>query len=213
VNVVKPVWLLAVLSVAFAFAIATSAAMAATTAEVTVGSPHHPFPRNKQNEPSVAIDASRPNILAAGANDEIDLAPRGTSQFATPEAPCPFTPGVGVSGVQFSFDGGTSWVQPTYTGWSARDGNPSVGPIGTLPWYFENDIVSDGDPAVAFGPMPGPGGFSWANGSRLYYASLTSNFPHQAYVTGDSSLREGGPRRAVELGVNQEPGPITGSRP
>ena len=36
--------------------------------------------------------------------------------------------------------------------------------------------LDDGDPAVAFGPSPGAHGFSWANGSRLYYANLTSNF-------------------------------------
>ena len=101
---------------------------------------------------------------------------------------CPFTPGVGGSGVYFSFDAGKSWTQPTYTGWSARNCQGVVGPdpgcqpqaegpIGTLPWYFENGLVSDGDPALAFGPRLGADGkFSWAAGSRLYYANLSSNF-------------------------------------
>jgi hypothetical protein len=44
-----------------------------------------------------------------------------------------------------------------------------------LPWYFEAGLTSDGDPIVAFGPKPGPGGFAWSNGARLYYANLTSN--------------------------------------
>ena len=48
----------------------------------------------------------------------------------------------------------------------------------------ENGLVSDGDPAVAFGPAPGPGGFSYANGSRLYYANLTSALPGHAAVQG-----------------------------
>ena len=100
---------------------------------------------------------------------------------------CPFTEGVGGSGIYFSFDNGTTWVQPTYTGLTARNclgvvGNsdpactPTVGPIGTLPKYYENGLISDGDPALAFGPVPGSDGtFSWANGSRLYYANLASN--------------------------------------
>ena len=137
---------------------------------VTNGSPPTPFPRNKQNEPAIAVDAHAPTVLVAGSNDEIDLAPCVGSS-------CPFTPGVGVSGVYFSFDGGATWTQPTYTGWSARTGTPGVGPIGTLPGYFEQGLASDGDPSVAFGPRPGPGGkFSWANGSRLYYLNLAGNF-------------------------------------
>src|SRR5215217_464177 len=145
-------WALAV--VVLLAAASPAPAGAATEARVTVVSPLMPFPQNKQNEPAVAIDASRPTILAAGSNDEIDLAPCGTTSFATAESPCPFTPGVGVSGIYFSFNNGATWVQPTYTGWTARNGTPHVGPIGTLPWYYESGLVSDGDPAVAFGPIP-----------------------------------------------------------
>jgi len=144
---------------------------ASTDVLVSNGSPSTPFPLNKQNEPAIAVDANHPSILVAGSNDEIDLAPCvGNS--------CPFTPGVGVSGIYFSSDSGTSWTQPTYTGWSARNGIPGVGPIGTLPKYFESGLVSDGDPGLAFGPSPDASGhFSLSNGSRLYYSNLTSNFP------------------------------------
>ncbi len=146
---------------------------------VTVGSPPSPFSQNKQNEPAVAIDANHPSVVVAGSNDNIDLEACNAGDPTT----CPFTHGVGVSGVYFSFNGGQTWKQPTYTGWSARDClgpaacTPHVGKIGTLPHYVENGLVADGDPGVTFGPRPGANGtFSWANGSRLYYSNLTSNF-------------------------------------
>jgi len=161
-----------------AFAV-PAGAHAATQALVNTGSPATPFPQNKQNEPTVAIDPTDPNVAVAGSNDEIDEPKCGGNQ-------CPFTQGIGNSGVYFSFNGGTSWTQPTYQGFSGRTGTGvgtsgctgcGPGPIGTLPHYDENGLVSDGDPGVAFGPTPDANGhFSWSNGSRLYYSNLTSNF-------------------------------------
>lgn len=191
---------------------------------VTTGTPSYPsypstpFPQNKQNEPAIAVDLN-PNdynatqtqrILIAGSNDELDLQPCYTTSFSTTyhyqTGSCPFTPGVGVSGVYFSTDGGGTWIQPGYTGYSARDTSAtgvmkpdgtfvsppispgSGGPIGTLPNYDTHGLVSGGDPGLAVGPKPGSGGFSWSNGSRFYYSNLVSNFPGTATLTSQEGL-------------------------
>ncbi len=184
--------LLSVLAIVGVLSLAIPVSAAAGDTLVTVGSPPTPFSQNKQNEPAVAVDANHPNILASGANEEIDFEACNAGDPTT----CPFTPGVGTSGVYFSFDSGASWTQPTYSGWTARDClgpapcTPHVGPIGTLPKYFENGLVSGGDPGLAFGPRPDTSGhFSWSNGSRLYYSNLTSNFPGtQAFMGFEATV-------------------------
>jgi hypothetical protein len=162
------------------------AGAAATQALVSVGSPSNQHPQNAQNEPALAVDASRPDVLAAGANDLVDMQPC-SRLAATTAAACSFplgtyNLGVGQAGVYFSFDRGHSWTQPTYTGLTAADCSPTVepctphlGPIHTVPNYFEAGLRSRSDPGVAFGPVPAGGKFSWANGSRLYYANLATN--------------------------------------
>ena len=174
--------LTALAAILIAVALAAPAAAFNADALVTVGSPLAPFSQNKQNEPAVAIDANHPTMLVAGSNDEIDMEACNAGTDNT----CPFTPGVGVSGVYFSFDSGTTWTQPTYTGLTARD---CLGAVGDTDPACIAAHRADRDAAALrreraglrrrscrrVRSAPGPGGFSWANGSRLYYANLTAN--------------------------------------
>ena len=74
--------------------------------------------------PAITADAKSPDILVAGANANIDMAPCNSGTDNT----CPFTHGVGVSGFYFSFNGGSNCQQPTYTGYTARNCPDVVGP-------------------------------------------------------------------------------------
>jgi hypothetical protein len=173
--------LVLLLAVTAALVLPTLAHAQTPEAKVSVAGPVTPYLPNAVNEPALAIDANHPAVLAAGANDLVDSAPCNGSS-------CDLTPDVGISGIYFSLNQGESWTQPTYTGLTARSGTPQVGPINTLPWYYENGMSSHGDPALAFGPRPDANGsFSWANGSRLYYANLAFPIPGRAPFTGASA--------------------------
>jgi hypothetical protein len=234
-TILSMLWSVSLLAAFFAAQPLPAAATHGGDTRVAVGSPASPFAQNKQNEPAIAVDQAHPNVLAAGANEEIDIEACNAGDDTT----CPFTPGVGTSGIYFSFDSGDTWTQPTYTGYSARTGVGGsclgqVGPdpgcvpltpaqggqIGTLPWYYENGLVSDGDPAVAFGPRPDANGhFSWANGSRLYYANLTSSVSARRSEAGFKGVEAIGVSRtddpqAAAAGVKSAwlpPSLITGS--
>ena len=184
-------------SIAAALTVVPSAS-AATGALVSVGSPTGAHPQNASNEPALAVDPVHPNILAAGSNDLVDTQPC-SQQASTTAGACSFplgtfNLGVGLTGDYFSFDSGHTWVQPTYQGLTAADCDPTVepcnahvGPIHTVPNYYENGLRSRGDPGVAFGPAPGPNGFSWANGERLYSSSLATSLTDDVIAKGSDT--------------------------
>src|SRR5215470_8226986 len=172
-----------------------------TGALVSVGSPTNMHPENAQNEPALAVDPTNPNILAAGANDLVDMQP--CSELAAHTAAAcsfplgTFNLGVGLGGVYFSFDSGHSWTQPTYQGLTAQGCSPTVepctpqqGPIHTVPNFFQAGLRSRSDPGVAFGPVPKNGTFSYANGTRLYYSNLATNLTDTKIMQGGINATE-----------------------
>ena len=135
------------------------------------------FSRNKQNEPTIALDPLT-GALIAGSNDEIDeplCSGAGTS--ASPGS-CPFAPNVGISGIYSSTSGGASWIQPSFKESAVGVGDCRGRTIHTLPGYCEQGLESFGDPTLAVGPALGPNGFTFANGSVVYYGNLA--FPNTA---------------------------------
>jgi hypothetical protein len=134
------------------------------------------FPTNKQNEPAIAVNPIDSRYLVAGSNDEQLQPPCGPGPVRGADAAasdCSFFPGVGTDGVYTSSDGGLTWTNRGLLDQLAVD--PSWNPA----------FVSDGDPVIAWGPKPdGSGGFSYANGARVYYASLMSYAPGMSPYKG-----------------------------
>ncbi len=179
----------------------------ATDALVSVASPQDQHPENTSNEPSLAVDPTRPNILAAGSNDLVDMQPC-SEEASTTAGACSFplgtfNLGVGLSAVYFSFDSGHTWIQPTYQGLTAQGCDPTVepctpepGPIHTVPNYYENGLRSRSDTGVSFGPAPDDHGkFSWDNGSRLYFSTLATNLT-------DTIIKHGGVNSTFAITVS-----------
>ena len=182
--------LLSVALIAVAFAVGIAGATATTDDTlVTSGSQSSPFSQNKQNEPAVAVNPYLPSIAAAGVNEELDMEACNDRSDTT----CPFTTGVGVSGIYFSDTGGDSWAQPTYTGWTcATLPRPRRNAAGEPARQLRSARRSDRHAAAllrerprfrtatrrsGFGPLPdAQGHFAWTNGWRLYYANLSANF-------------------------------------
>src|SRR6266498_5665555 len=140
------------------FVIPAGAAAAPTAgAKVLVDLDHGlAFPQNKQNENSITRDPAT-GVLVAGANDEIglNLCRGATAPLASP---CPFTPGVSLSGYYRSTDGGASWSGGLLPGGSG--------------------FVPGGDPSLDYGPRRCAGGnFSFTCGTVVYFASLGDPFP------------------------------------
>jgi hypothetical protein len=119
------------------------------------------FPTNKQNEPSIAVDQLSSHMIA-GSNDEQEQPACGASVRASDLTDCSFFPGVGTDGVYTSANG-SDW-----TNQGLLDDNEG---------WEHSSYVSDGDPAIVYGPRYlGHGSFSHT-ATDAYYQSLASYKP------------------------------------
>jgi hypothetical protein len=117
------------------------------------------FPTNKQNEPTIAVNPDGTHLIA-GSNDEQLQPPCGPGPVRGATAArndCSFFPNVGTNGVYTSSDSGATWTnRGLLPGFSDYPGDP-------------DQLVSDGDPVIVYGPKPNATGvFTFANGARAY---------------------------------------------
>ena len=122
------------------------------------------FSSNKQNEPTIARDPANGDLIA-GSNDNIDEPQCTGAGTAASPGSCPFVAGVGISGVYVSHDGAATWTQPSFANQCGKT-------IHTLPGYCQHGLESFGDPVLTVGPRLGSNGFSFSNGSVVYYGNL-----------------------------------------
>ena len=162
---------------------------------VSVGSPSGPFSANKQNEPAVAVDQAHPNVLAAGSNDNIDM----ESCNAGSDTDLPLHRGrrrlrhlllirlgrkldpADVHGPE----------RPRVHGCRRRS-RSGLRAAGRTHRHIAELLRER--PGVRRRPGRGvragarTGGFSYANGSRLYYANLASALPGHAPFKGFEAI-------------------------
>src|SRR4051812_803311 len=106
------------------------------------------FPTNKQNEPTIAVNPDGTHLIA-GSNDEQLQPPCGPGPVRGATAArndCSFFPNVGTNGVYTSSDSGATWTnRGLLPGFSDYPGDP-------------DQLVSDGDPVIVYGPKPNASG-------------------------------------------------------
>jgi hypothetical protein len=135
-----------------------------------------PFPTNKQNEPTLAMDPRNSLHLVAGSNDEIQEPPCTNT---TPSS-CAFVPGVNTSGFYASFDGGVTWpcqgVVDLHAYRAQSDGDPvqafdSKGNVYysmlSEPFPANKNEVNTGQAADVFVAKSTDGGCSYPTAARI----------------------------------------------